>query len=238
MTLKDQPNLKYKYPSKLGSCCYKIMTLYIVFVCLCSSPHNPDNIFPSSWKSEIYTHYTLHVDMLHVFSNHSSLISYVHTMNNTNTFFISNKRRNKNIKSSNGNGTNSILVAHWNLGATHWKRKVNQIQLLVDEKSPDFLFLSEANLYNSTADYESLIQGYKINKPLTVAIHNHARLVLLSKDGIKFKILKYLMDNTGQHLAEDFFSWSQVNYIGRSLQRTPVQTPTYPQPIRPISSTA
>ena len=112
-----------------------------------------------------------------------------------NLYHIGNKTLNKIIKSINCNGVNSINIAHWNLGSTHWKRKVHHAQHLVDELKPDYLFISEANIYNDTPEYEVIIQGYTLHKPLTVQLHNHARLVLLAKEGLNFSIRSELMDN-------------------------------------------
>ena len=109
---------------------------------------------------------------------------------------ITSKKRNKLRKSINGNGKNFMLVAHWNLGSSKWKNKVNHIQALVDSTSPDLLFISEANLYEATAECETIIQGYNIHKPKTVSISNLSRLVLLSKDNLEINIESQLMDNT------------------------------------------
>ena len=78
---------------------------------------------------------------------------------------ISRKLRNKLIKQLNGNGKNSFSVCHWNLGAKKWKNKRNQVQALVDHYQADLIFISEANLDESTKPYESLIQGYSITSP-------------------------------------------------------------------------
>ena len=98
-------------------------------------------------------------------------------------------------RSLNGNGNNYISVAHWNLGATHWKRNINIIQLLVDKINHDYLFISEANLYNETPQYESNSCSYNIIKPRTSLVHNHSRLVLLAKEDQTYKVLTDLMNS-------------------------------------------
>ena len=108
---------------------------------------------------------------------------------------ISNKRRNNLIKQSNGNGKNTLTICHWNLGSKLWKNKRNQIQALVDQDNPDVLFISEANLDESTTPHESLIQGYNITLPKTVTRNGTARLVLLTRDSLDFKLRDDLMDD-------------------------------------------
>ena len=109
---------------------------------------------------------------------------------------ISRKQRNKAIKQQNGNGKNTISVCHWNLGSKKWKNKRNQIQALVDLNQADLIFISEANLDETTAQYESMIQGYTITFPKTVVINCTARLVLLTKNGLNFTIRDDLMTDT------------------------------------------
>ena len=100
----------------------------------------------------------------------------------------SRKKMNKMIKIVNGNGQKSFEVMHWNLGAKKWQNKIEEIQALVDEFKPDFCFFSEANLAANLPDYEINIQGYEINTPKSHINLNFSRLVLLSKEGAKFKI--------------------------------------------------
>ena len=108
----------------------------------------------------------------HLLSSHSKAAILVKSHS------ISRKARNKLIKQVNGNGKKTFCVSHWNLGSKNWVKKRNQIQALVDQKQPDFLFISEANLDELTPNHESLIQGYSITLPKTVKINQTARLVL------------------------------------------------------------
>ena len=50
--------------------------------------------------------------------------------------FISSKLRNKSIKQVNGNGKNSLLVSHWNLGSKKWCNKRNQILCVPYKRHP------------------------------------------------------------------------------------------------------
>ena len=108
---------------------------------------------------------------------------------------INNKRRNNLIKQINGNGKNSLSICHWNLGSKKWKNKRNQIQALVDQTNPDIMFISEANLDDSTPSHDSLITGYLITLPKTMTRNGTARLVLLTKENLDFKIRDDLMDD-------------------------------------------
>ena len=109
---------------------------------------------------------------------------------------ISRKQRNNLIKQQNGNGKNTISVCHWNLGSKKWQNKRNQIQALVDHNKADLIFISEANLDESIEVYDSLIIGYSITLPKTVAINGTARLVLLTKNGLNFTVRSDLMEDS------------------------------------------
>ena len=118
---------------------------------------------------------------------HSTLVSDFHS--------ISNKRRNNLIKQMNGNGKNSLSICHWNLGSKKWRNKRNQIQALADQDNPDVIFISEANLDDLTPPHESLISGYNITLPKTVTRNGTARLVLLTRENLDFKLRDDLMDD-------------------------------------------
>ena len=60
---------------------------------------------------------------------------------------------------------------------------------------PDLIFISEANLDELTPLYDSLITGYTITMPKTVTRNGTARLVLLTKDSLKFTVMDKLMDD-------------------------------------------
>ena len=73
--------------------------------------------------------------------------------------------------------------------------KRHQIQLLVDQSSPDLLYISEANLDELTPVYECIIEGYTIIKPKTITRNNTSRLVLLAKDSLDITVMDRLMDD-------------------------------------------
>ena len=109
--------------------------------------------------------------------------------------FLSNKEMNKLIKQQHGNGKNSLIICHWNLGSKKWKNKLNQIQALVDQNNADLIFISEANLDEMTPLHESIISGYNITLPKTVVRNGTARLVLLTKESLQFELRSDLMDD-------------------------------------------
>ena len=121
----------------------------------------------------------------------------------------SDKIRNKTVKSKNGNGKKSITVIHWNLGARKWQNKTAEIQSLVNEIQPEYCFITEANLAADIPDYETCIQGYEINTPLSHEKYKYSRIVLLSKEGEKFKIDRNKMS------AEIASIWITVSGKGR-----------------------
>ena len=108
---------------------------------------------------------------------------------------MSRKMRNKLVKQVNGNGKNSLLISHWNLGSKKWTNKRNQIQALVDTDNPDAIFISEANLDELTPPHETIISGYDITLPKTVTRNDTARLVLLTKENLEFELMDNLMDD-------------------------------------------
>ena len=103
-------------------------------------------------------------------------------------WFVKIKKRNKMIRSINGNGKNSISISHWNLGSRKWVNKTPEIMALMDEMNPDFCFLSEANLQTGQQDYMYHIPGYKIITPISNDTMGFSRLVLLAKCGAKFTV--------------------------------------------------
>ena len=108
-------------------------------------------------------------------------------------FSITGKERNKIQKIINGNGT--LNVGHWNAGSKHWNRKRIDIEVLLLETSLDLLFVSEANLFESTPEWEREVEGYKIILPPSMKSDGYARMVLLYKEGINVNLLHEFMEN-------------------------------------------
>ena len=99
----------------------------------------------------------------------------------------SNKVRNRYMRSYNGNRMirNVVKLAHWNVGNARWEKKTLEIEALVLEKSPDILFISEANMWQSLPEDQRNIPGYQLHYPQAMmAKHGYARIVLLAKDGL------------------------------------------------------
>ena len=92
------------------------------------------------------------------------------------------------MKSYNGNGGKCINVMHWNLGPRYWEKKRDEIQLLVDQHSPDYLYISEANLFQDTPEHQTLIEGYKLVTAKTMSKLKFSRIVLLVKEGMNFTV--------------------------------------------------
>ena len=103
---------------------------------------------------------------------------------------------NKKQHSLNGNVKNSVSIYHWNLGSRSWIKKVEDIQAAVDDYDPDYMFISESNLWEHEDDFRTQIMGYDIVKPLTcnTADNNISRIILLAKKGLHYQIIPQLMD--------------------------------------------
>ena len=154
--------------------------------------HSPVMGLSSSGHSPVTALVTLSISNVTTVS-HLSQASTVQQV--THSHSISRKRRNKLIKQKNGNGKNSLVISHWNLGSKKWSNKQNQIQALVDQCKPDLLFISEANLDEMTPLHESLISGYNITKPKTITRNGTSRLILLSIENLDFELREDLMDD-------------------------------------------
>ena len=87
---------------------------------------------------------------------------------------------------------NVLRIIHWNSGAKHWPKQRDEINDLIRDYSPDILYVSEANLYRGTADYETQINGYELIPSPTMERHGYSRLQLLVREGITMKTHKNL----------------------------------------------
>ena len=105
----------------------------------------------------------------------------------TNRRLPSNKIRNRNVRAYNGNRVirNVIKLAHWNVGNSRWEKKRLEVEALTIEKTPDILYISEANLWGSVPDFEREINGYDMYIPKKMMNrHQYARIILLVRQGI------------------------------------------------------
>ena len=102
------------------------------------------------------------------------------------------------VKMTHGNGKfkKNLSAIHWNMGAKSWERKSLEIEAVIQEYKPDLFAISEANMKLSLTVQEKNIQGYSMILPRTTEVQNHARLVLLVKEGLEVQLLPDLMDTT------------------------------------------
>ena len=126
---------------------------------------------------------------------------------------LTNKRRNRQVKSRNGNrggGVKQTLkIAHWNAGPGWWEHKKVEIESLLLESEPDMLFISEANLRADTSMELREVQGYYLVTPNTELYMNYSRIVLLAREGVILTILNECMSNNIPEI------WVKVSTRGR-----------------------
>ena len=111
--------------------------------------------------------------------------------------YMSNKERNKEKKSENGNGglRQNILAIHWNLGSKMWERKRTEIKAVMAQYQSDIFIVSEVNLKTDLEDFEKDITGYEMILPKSAQSHNFSRIVMLIKQGVQVEILDKFMDD-------------------------------------------
>ena len=121
------------------------------------------------------------------------------------------KERNRRRKAINGNGQarKMITIAHWNLGAKRWQKKMEEIEILSTEKLPDLLFITEANLFDEVPDYSRYVEGYQIILPNTMEHLRYVRIILLVRNGIQVEVMTDCME---QDLS---VIWVKVGRAGR-----------------------
>ena len=103
------------------------------------------------------------------------------------------KIRNKSMRTLNGNIAKGVQIMHWNLGSRFWDKKRMDIQHLADQYSPDYLYISEANLFHDTPDHLREIEGYKMALARTMESLKFSRIVLLCKEGAQYTVETNLM---------------------------------------------
>ena len=105
------------------------------------------------------------------------------------------KLLNRKIRSINGNRNDILKIVHWNVGARLWPNKRLEIELLLAEKKPDMLFITEANLWNGLLPGEREFEGHSIILPNTMASMGHARIALIVKNDLHCQKLDNFMDS-------------------------------------------
>ena len=101
---------------------------------------------------------------------------------------LSPKKRNKQIKSKNGNINSTIKITHWNAGSGHWVNKRTEIQNIIDSRKPDILLLSEANLFLENLSHEICIPGYKLITSCSYETLGYTRMAALIRDRINVEV--------------------------------------------------
>ena len=123
---------------------------------------------------------------------------------------LSHKKRNKRVKCENGNGQNNYLkISHWNIGAKQWHKKIEDIEMFLFEKDPDILIVSEANLMREVTPEQRHVNGYEMVLPNSMQLRGYARIIMLIREGIEYKLLEqYMLPGTAS-------IWIQVGRRGR-----------------------
>ena len=109
-------------------------------------------------------------------------------------YALSNKRRNKEVKSKNGNGDNrqNITILHWNLGSRMWHRKTLEIEAAILQYSPDVFVITEANLLKTLQEDKRKIPGYSLILPKILPDQVIYKIAVLIREGVNVEILDEL----------------------------------------------
>ena len=72
------------------------------------------------------------------------------------------------------------------MGCRHWDKNKLEAEALINEQSPDLLFISEANVMATLPEMERHVEGYTLPVHLldTMTKHGYALIILLVKYGI------------------------------------------------------
>ena len=106
--------------------------------------------------------------------------------------WLSSKMRNIIVRARNGNRggiRQTIKLIHWNMGNGWWEGKIAEIEAAIIDFDPDLFFITEANLRADIPSESSQIEGYEMVFPETMESQGYARIMLLIKEGIKYKKL-------------------------------------------------
>ena len=107
---------------------------------------------------------------------------------------VSMKFLNRMQRMKYGNRNQTFKVSHWNAGSRLWQNKLLEIQLVLDSRKSDLLFVSEANLWLNVPDHDKQIIGHKLLVPKAMSNVHHARLVLIVKEDLEIELLEDYMD--------------------------------------------
>ena len=98
-------------------------------------------------------------------------------------WYISNKKRNKQIKMLDGNKGKALNLVHWNMGHKKWHNKLLEVRQAVADFQPDLFVITEENLMDEHPNGLSVqyVQGYDLIKPDTMATLKYCRIVVLAR---------------------------------------------------------
>ena len=140
------------------------------------------------WKVKVdwkLKHYLPHIFSLEeVLPMHWKLVQFLQT----------HKKLNKLQQIKNGNRCNQLKIIHWNGGPRQWKNKLVELEALLIEHKPDLCYITEANLWAGLESHEMEIPGHSLVMPNTMGTLNHARIVLIVRDGLNVMKLNQYMD--------------------------------------------
>ena len=109
-------------------------------------------------------------------------------------YSISGKERNKIQKKYKWKWNNKMWVTGTQVPSIGTGKRID-IEALLLETSLDLLFVSEANLFESTPEWEREVEGYKMLLPPSMKSDGYSRIVLLYKEGLNVNILPEYMEN-------------------------------------------
>lgn len=108
------------------------------------------------------------------------------------------RKKTKMMHTIEGNKQTGIRIAHWNLGSSRLKKKMEDIELAIKEVQPDIIGISEGNLYAEVNTRETEIDGYDLI--LSDAILNpnikYSRVMAYVKSSLEYKKREDLMSDT------------------------------------------
>ena len=75
-----------------------------------------------------------------------------------------------------------------------WVNKIEDIECLANDFTPDIIFISEAKIYSNDLDHMTKIDGYNLHHGNTMQGHGYARMVMLAKPNLNIEIREEWMD--------------------------------------------
>ena len=85
---------------------------------------------------------------------------------------------------------NFLKIINWNLGPRLWTNIIDDIFHMVTDIKPDVAIISEANLQYTEDLHLVNIPGYRINTTKDYRLNGLSRLVVLTKDKLKYQVVE------------------------------------------------